>query len=158
MRNIINHQTKHESWEEGRVELKPLTAEDEDIKVAGKQITQLHVWNILKHLQVFFSYFFIPRWYLAPKGEIVKQVRAWHTNNKQQTSNSKSQWQQIKVTLPSTTLCSCPLRGGPTRTSAQCFHRFSKQNSVTKKNQGDYCHQLIISSFDQLLLLGRGPS
>ena len=40
MTNIINHQTKHESWEEGRVELKPLTAEDEDIKVIGKQIAQ----------------------------------------------------------------------------------------------------------------------
>ena len=57
MRNIINHQTKHESWEEGRVELKPLTAEDEDIKVAGKQIAQSHV---LKHLQfLFFTSLFL---------------------------------------------------------------------------------------------------
>ena len=48
MRNIINHQTKHESWEEGRVELKPLTAEDEDIKVIGKQVARSHVLEHLK--------------------------------------------------------------------------------------------------------------
>ena len=87
MRNIINHQTKHESWEEGRVELKPLTAEDEDIKVAGKQIAKSHVLKQLKTSSISIFYFFIPRWYLAPKGEIVKQVRAWHKNNKQQIQN-----------------------------------------------------------------------
>ena len=55
MGNIINYQTKHESWEEGRVELKPLTAEDEDIKVAGKQIA-----HVLKHLQfLFFTSLFL---------------------------------------------------------------------------------------------------
>ena len=31
------HQTKHESWEKGRVELKPLGAEAEDIRVNNKE-------------------------------------------------------------------------------------------------------------------------
>ena len=32
---IIIVKTKHESWEEGRVELKPLSAEAEDIRVSS---------------------------------------------------------------------------------------------------------------------------
>ena len=48
---IIN-QTKRESWEEGRVELKPLAAEAEDIRVRFQNIQILDIQTTFSNIQV----------------------------------------------------------------------------------------------------------